>query len=130
MKIFELFENTPPLAAVVPGDKIGEVPAGGKTSGDVPTPVTQAGPTTSNTPKTTQPTGFVPGQKVIPPPPGSSAVTTPAGQPIIGQPPATNQSTGGTNQNTMADMTSKIAALQATVNMMKGQLTPPPAPPN
>lgn len=130
MKIFELFESTPPLAAVVPGAKVGEIPAGGKPSGDNPTPVTQAGPTTTNTPATTQPTGFVPGQKVIPPPPGSSAVTAPAGQPSLGQTPATNPSTNGNGQNTMADMTSKIAALQATVNMMRGQLTPPPPPPN
>jgi len=133
MRIFELFEGTPPLAAVVPGDKIGEIPAGGKISGDVPTPITQAGPTTSNTPKTNQPTGFTPGSKVVTPQPGSSAVTPTPGQTTSpNQTPnqPTDQNNSGNNQNSMADMTSKIAALQATVNMMRGQLTPPPEPPN
>ena len=137
MKIFELFENAPPLVAVVPGDKIGEIPAGGKISGDMPTPVTQAGPTTTNTPNTpntNQPTGFNANAKVAPAKPGSSAITP---QAVPGQSTApnqtqnqpTDQNANGNNQNTMADMTSKIAALQATVNMMRGQLTPPPPPP-
>ena len=135
MKIFELFETVPPLAAVIPGAEIGEIPAGGRTSGDAPTTVTQAGPTTTNTPKTPQPTGFTPGSKVVTPQPGSSAITAKAGQTVPGQTSVPNQNqpsqqSGNNSENTMVDMTNKIASLQATVNMMKGRLTPPPEPLN
>ena len=136
MKILELFEATPQVVAAVPGDKIGEIPAGARPSGEYPTPVTQAGPQTSNTPNTTQPTGFTPGSTAAAPAPGSSAVTQqPApGQtePVAGQTatPATTPQTTAPANNDQQSMKDELQGLKMQLMRMQNAITPPPAPPN
>ena len=57
MRIFELFETSPP-AVVAPGAEIKPIPPGAKPSGDTPTPPTQASSAASSKPVPLQPTGF------------------------------------------------------------------------
>jgi hypothetical protein len=129
MKILELFEATPQVVAAVPGDKISEIPAGARPSGEYPTPITQAGPQTSNTPKTTQPTGFTPGSTPSAPAPGSSAVTQ---QPVPGQTatPATTPQTTAPANNDQQSMKDELQGLKMQLMRMQNAITPPPAPPN
>ena len=129
MKIFELFERPQQPVGTIPGDKVSEVPAGARPSGDYPTSVTQAPPQTSNTPQTPQATGFTPGAKVAAPQSGSSAMTPVQGQAVDTSTPATTpQTTDATSDQ--QGIKDELQGLKNKLMQMQNMLTPPPAPPN
>jgi len=136
MKIRELVEQTLPQATnTTPGNVVGPVPAGGKPSGDSPIPNTEPKPNTSNTPKTTQPTGFAPSTKApsapttVPTQPQQQVgqSTSQTIQPQSAQPEdeeVENQEPGQ-QPATVQDLQTQMGNLMAKLRQIQGQEPPP-----
>jgi hypothetical protein len=79
MKIRDLFEA--PKTLQLPGGMAGPMGPGTRQTGDIQTPNTDPNPNTSNTPKTSQPTGFAPSTQTPSAPGVSNSAMPPSNNP-------------------------------------------------